>query len=253
MSYVHDYIHRPEELDDVSLYTWISAYKRGRLPTKTKTKTAWVSSLDREALEDTDHEEDEDCDVAQDHPTDDDSDGHEGRPEILDEDTTANSKGMLHFMADHPLFSTHGVRCLPSPLVPNFGGWMLPRHDQSDREFYCTTMLTLFKPWQTGNTLKTKDASWDEAFTAHMFTDQQEQIMRNFNIQYECLNQRDDFMSELNKGPKGPTVPGLIINDDLAANDMNQTDIFDEIPVDDVTPDNIDIDDQQSRRYQQQL
>ena len=60
-------------------------------------------------------------------------------------------------------------------------------------------------------------------------------------------------MSELNKGPKGPTVPGLIINDDLAANEMNQTDIFNEIPVDDVTLDNIDIDNQQSRRYQQQL
>ena len=143
VSYVHDYIHRPEELDDMSLYTWISAYKRGRLPKKTKTKTAQVSSLDREALEETDHEEDKDRDVAQDHPTDNDSDGHEGRPEILDEDTTANSKGMLRFMADHLLFSTHGVRRLPSPLVPNFVGWTLPHRDQSDQEFYCMTMLTL--------------------------------------------------------------------------------------------------------------
>jgi hypothetical protein len=59
----------------------------------------------------------------------------------------ATAKGVLHFTADHPLFGTHGLKHLPSPFVPNFVGQTLPRRDQSDREFYCTTMLTLFKPW----------------------------------------------------------------------------------------------------------
>jgi hypothetical protein len=54
-------------------------------------------------------------------------------------------------------------------------------------------MLTLFKPWQTGSTLKAKNASWDEAFVAHVFTDQHEMIMKNFNIHHECLDQKDDF------------------------------------------------------------
>ncbi|KAF8231155.1 hypothetical protein L208DRAFT_1083722, partial [Tricholoma matsutake] len=67
-------------------------------------------------------------------------------------------------------------------LVPNSVGQMLPHHDQGDREFYCTTMLTLFKPWHSGSTLKAKDASWDEAFVAHTFTNCEEKIMKNFNI-----------------------------------------------------------------------
>ncbi|KAF8802336.1 hypothetical protein BYT27DRAFT_7020262, partial [Phlegmacium glaucopus] len=100
----------------------------------------------------------------------------------------------------HPLFETHGLKCLPSLLVPNFVGQTLPRRDQGDREFYCTTMLTLFKPWRTGSALKLMGASWDETFVAHKFTDRQEQIIRKFNMHYECLDQRDDFMSELKKG-----------------------------------------------------
>jgi hypothetical protein len=76
--------------------------------------------------------------------------------------------------------------------------------------------------------------------------------MKNFNIRYECLNQRDDFFSELKKG--ATAVPGLI-NDDLAQAEMNQTAVLDEVlPInDDMSPNDIDIDDQQSQRYKQQL
>ena len=92
-------------------------------------------------------------------------------------------------------------------------------------------MLTLFKPWRTGTTLKTKDASWDDAFIAHTFSNRHEQIMKNFNIRYECLDQRDDFLSELKKG--GTPGPGLI-NNDLEADEMNQMGVLDEGSVDDV-------------------
>ncbi|KAF8809212.1 hypothetical protein BYT27DRAFT_7094716, partial [Phlegmacium glaucopus] len=158
---------------------------------------------------------------------------------------------MLCFTAQHPLFATHGLKRLPSSLVPNFVGQTLPHRDQGDREFYCTTMLTLFKPWRTGTALKPMDASWDEAFTAHNFTDRQEQIMRNFNIRYECLDQRDDFLSELKKG--STVVPGWM-NDDLVTHEMNQSTVLDKL--DDMSADEIptyEIDDQQSQRFQQQL
>ena len=183
VSYVHDYVHRPKELDTLSLYDWISTYKRERFPKKTTTKSAQTGSLDDETIEESDCEEY----GVEDELTDSDNDGDDSGevPNSISDvakDTTATAKGMLHFTADHPLFATHGLKCLPSLLVPNFVGQTLPRRDQSDREFYCTTMLTLFKPWRTGTTLKMKDASWDEAFTGHTFSQRQEQIMKNFNI-----------------------------------------------------------------------
>ena len=270
VSHVHDYIHRAEELNDMSLYDWISTYKRERLPTKTKTKSVHTGSLDDEAVEETATGSELEEDITHDEPADDgnpDDLESEGRPQAssflnlakdsyttVSESATGNLKGVLRFSLDHPLFSTHGLKRLPSPLVPNFVGQTLPRRDQGDREFYCTTMLTLFKPWRTGTNLKTKDTSWDEAFTAHTFTSQEKQIMKNFNIRYECLDQRDDFFSELKKGA---TAPGMI-NDDLAqaADEMNQTAVLDHevLPADDgMTPDDIEIDDQQSQRYKQQL
>jgi hypothetical protein len=267
VSHVHDYIHRAEELKDMSLYDWISTYKRERLPTKRKTKPVQAGSLDGEAVEETGSEYYEE-DITRDESADSDSNSNdsdsEGRPQATtdrdlqlnfakDSDTAATAKGVLRFSLDHPLFATHGLKRLPSPLVPNFVGQTLPRRDQGDREFYCTTMLTLFKPWRTGTDLKTKDASWDEAFTAHTFSSQEERIMRNFNIRYECLDQRDDFFSELKKG--ATAAPGMIGDDPQAADEMNQTAVLDEaLPADDgMAPGDIDIDDQQSQRYKQQL
>jgi len=49
-------------------------------------------------------------------------------------------------------------------LIPNFAGGSLPRCDRGDREYYCATMLMLFKPWRHGKNLKDDDQSWDEAF-----------------------------------------------------------------------------------------
>ena len=74
--------------------------------------------------------------------------------------------------------------------------------------------------------------------------------MKIFNIRYECLDQRDDFFSELNRG--GIAGPGLI-NSDLAADNMNLNEVLDEISIDNMAPDHIDVDDQQSKRYMQQL
>src|SRR5258707_11302195 len=38
--------------------------------------------------------------------------------------------------------------------IPNFIGAILPRKDHSDRNYYCLTMLALFKLWRKGSDLK---------------------------------------------------------------------------------------------------
>lgn len=76
---------------------------------------------------------------------------------------------------------------------------ILPRCDQGDRNYYCSTMLTLFKPWHTGFDLKADNQTWDEVFNAHNFNEQHEKIIKNFNIQYECLDARDDYLAQLKK------------------------------------------------------
>ncbi|KAJ7916589.1 hypothetical protein B0H13DRAFT_1997314 [Mycena leptocephala] len=55
-------------------------------------------------------------------------------------------------------------------MVPNFVGGALPRMDQGDREYYCTTILTLFKPWRSGKDLKNDLDNWDETFLDHRFS-----------------------------------------------------------------------------------
>jgi PIF1-like helicase len=83
--------------------------------------------------------------------------------------------------------------------VPDFIGGALPRSDIGDREFYCSTMLTLFKPWRSGESIKTKDQSWEDAFDAYKFTERQIELMLFFNIKYECLDGRDDYAAQRKK------------------------------------------------------
>ena len=97
-------------------------------------------------------------------------------------------------MQNHPLYETHQVNITKSKnLIPNFAGGSLPRCDRGDREYYCTTMLSLFKPWRHGKDLKENDQSWDEAFSDYKFTPRQTELMKFFNIRYECNDARDDY------------------------------------------------------------
>ena len=104
-------------------------------------------------------------------------------------------------MKEHPLHETHHVYCVTEKYakVPNFLGGSLPRHDSGDREYYCSAMLTLFVPWRTGKDLKQEGQSWDESFTTHNFTKRQKDIMKFFNIKYECLDARDDYSANMKK------------------------------------------------------
>ena len=61
--------------------------------------------------------------------------------------------------------------------------------------------LHFFKPWWRGLDLKDSvQASWDDTFNKHDFRNQEVQLMKIFNICYECLNARDDYRAQLKNG-----------------------------------------------------
>src|SRR6202789_450682 len=102
------------------------------------------------------------------------------------------------FASDHPQNDTHHVRLTVDndTIVPNFVGGSLPRCDRGDREFYCCTMLTMFKPWRTGKDLKLTTESWDDSFIKYKFSMRQHEIIKFFNMPYECLDARDDYSAK---------------------------------------------------------
>ncbi|KAF8237960.1 hypothetical protein L208DRAFT_1244646, partial [Tricholoma matsutake] len=89
------------------------------------------------------------------------------------------------FTNSHPLYNTHHIKVGPNDnnVVANFIGANLPCCDQGDREYYCSTMLTLFKPWQTGKELGFDSENWDNAFSNHLFT------ARQLELRWLLLNQ----------------------------------------------------------------
>jgi hypothetical protein len=178
LSPVQDYVFCPASLHSVCLYDWIATYKREKIaPRKLKKK----DPVDIET-----HEQDSSSI---------DSHSDAGAPPHVS-DEMSKSK-LLPFLADHPLAETHGVRRFKKIHIPNFIGNTLPRCDQGDREYYCSTMLTLFKPWRNGLDLKSKAESWDDAFLSHRFSPCQVDLMKDMNIRYECLDARDDFHAQM--------------------------------------------------------
>ncbi|TFK48426.1 hypothetical protein OE88DRAFT_1634849, partial [Heliocybe sulcata] len=113
-------------------------------------------------------------------------------------DRKQDIKGLV-FTAGHPQQSSHYATLVSETfaLVPNFIGGNLPRQDSGSREFYCITMLTLFKSWRKGTDLKKFNESWDEAFSNFRFSTRQTQLMSNFNIRYECYDAHDDYSKQI--------------------------------------------------------
>ncbi|KAH6867295.1 hypothetical protein BKA70DRAFT_1070243, partial [Coprinopsis sp. MPI-PUGE-AT-0042] len=106
------------------------------------------------------------------------------------------------FEAGHPQIKSHEVRCrfeVKSLPIPNFIGGFLPRRDQGDREFYCTVILTLFRPWSSGLELKDDTQLWDEAFQAHSFDPYTQRLIDNLNLKYECMDAKDRLKSQHKK------------------------------------------------------
>ena len=91
-------------------------------------------------------------------------------------------QGRYLFLQNHPLYRTHQVSIITSnKLILNFVGGSLPRCDKRDREYYCTTMLTLFKLISLG--MK----------PLQIISSLHINLMKFFNICYECIDARDDY------------------------------------------------------------
>jgi hypothetical protein len=182
LSPVFDYIHRPQEIEDMNLHDWIRCCRRRKKEkvNQTKTKTKQLNNNIGDSC----------------------SEAPEQSNEEENHTTKKKSTNLYDFTEDHPLHSTHETILLAnhSSRVANFIGKPLPRCDQGDREYYCLTMLVLFKPWRQGTDLKDKNLTWDETFISHHFTPRQQQLMQNFNIRYECLDAKDDYHSQRKQG-----------------------------------------------------
>ena len=239
ISPVHDYVHRASELDQVNLFEWIKCYKREKLRRSTKKKAP--SADNNEILTDEDCEEVIDADESE--------LSFQTAPLIDDDEMVMvdnlkpprKSKNVFYFKKEHPLHGSHAMWFIRDNTrqVPNFAGANLPRRDQGDREYYCCTMLTLFKPWRSGTDLKeSSTSSWEDVFQGHSFQGNEIEMMNNFNIRYECLDARDDFRAQLKKG----AVTNLFgswetmdaeDDDCVGCSDMNGPSIeFDDAPLD---------------------
>ncbi|KAH7905819.1 hypothetical protein BJ138DRAFT_976209, partial [Hygrophoropsis aurantiaca] len=64
-------------------------------------------------------------------------------------------------------------------------------------DYYSCTMLTLFAPWRSGRDLRDENTTWTERFQAYAFSDRQREIMKFFNVRYECLDARDDYSAQM--------------------------------------------------------
>ncbi|KAI0769475.1 hypothetical protein BC629DRAFT_1270112, partial [Irpex lacteus] len=211
ISPVLDYMYRPRKYENVSLYDWI------RFSNKTKPDKKSTDRAEKQAQREFDVE----YIIKHDWIV---KNKKEGEKLISNTDTSSEANNEIdtktnsqihddiykqqlsesdyhrydYFLDEHPQHNTHKVRLVPEAKgkVPDFAGGALPRHDRGNREEYCMTMLTLFHPWRRGRDLKNLDQTWDQSFEAYQFTDRQRQIIKFFNLRYECNDARDDFSAQ---------------------------------------------------------
>ncbi|KAJ7075576.1 hypothetical protein C8R43DRAFT_860971, partial [Mycena crocata] len=164
-SVVDDYRFRPVVYEKLNLYEWVQTSDK-----KVRTR--------KEQAHDWDSDDDDDTVVKK------------------EAEKLKSYRVVRHaFIVGHDLRSTHSVHCDMRKLtsvIPNFLGGAIPRADKGDREYYCMSMMTLFKPWRSPVDLKDAASNWDQIFVEHEFTPRQEELIANFNLRYECNDARDD-------------------------------------------------------------
>ena len=146
----------------------------------------------------------------------------------LQEDSHTISKkimGKLYyaFKPDHPQHMTKMVQLLDENecYLPNFIS-PIPQSDQGDRDYYCSVIMTLFKPWNCPSDLKDSETSWEDSFDQHQFDKIKTKLMQNFNIRYDI---KDDYHEQRNKSTKdGETdflqrMFGMFVEDSNVDND----------------------------------
>ncbi|KZT23611.1 hypothetical protein NEOLEDRAFT_1018916, partial [Neolentinus lepideus HHB14362 ss-1] len=200
-SLVMDYMYRAEEYEDISLYDWVCLSRKQIIPKSIKKDLINQDFKDDsdDLQSNTENEDVNEINIGQGYKVENDQ-GHKTNRNRTD-------PRRLTFLLEHPQHNSHYITLVKKgfALVPNFIGGSLPRRDGGNREFYCTTMMTLFKPWRSGKDLRTPDQSWDDALNDFQFTPRQQQLMSFFNIQYECYDARDDYSRQMKAG----LIPGL--------------------------------------------
>ena len=126
---VHDYVFCPIELENLSLYDWISRYQQEK-----KTPKKLNKSMDVHL------EDDSDIGVESDSSPFDPQEKQESK------NVKKSKSTLLSFLGNHPLAETHGACKLKKVRIPNFVGQTLPRCDQGDCEYYCSVMCVLYTP-----------------------------------------------------------------------------------------------------------
>jgi hypothetical protein len=118
----------------------------------------------------------------------------------------------FYFTPDHPLQATHGVTMMSyaKGRIPNFAGAGIPRNDAGDMDTYSCTMLVLFAPWRSGQSLKQPDETWSEAYEQYKFSPRHRTLMKNFQIRYECMDARDDFHNQMRKKQQSNKLPSFV-------------------------------------------
>ena len=218
LSHVYDYVYRPYVYNDIDLFNWIRLSRKSKRTSeqqkqfnkyqerlnKNKQFTMDVDTSDIESyISNTMVNSIDELDMFQFSSDDEDqtqppnvikntqcieddlsSDEILLRVDTYNECLTYDSHTDVPYIDHHPQYQTHHVRCIKDTdrIIPNFMNGSLPRRDHGDQEYYCLTMLVLFKPWRSGKDLKKVNQSWHESFNEYNFSDRQKQLMDNFNI-----------------------------------------------------------------------
>ncbi len=262
---VDDYRYRPLNYSHINLYEWIQCSIKKKRSNREKTVfeeeikllknsrpeyyAAAMRRLDEEQIEDDDNLED-DFDLEDEYGIEDAVDvDRTVRDDVSDwetddedevilakEDEKARSKraAQYPFLPNHGLFHTHSVTCdfdRLTQIIPNFIGGAVPRSDKGDISAYCMTMLVLFKPWRSPFELKDSLSTWEQAFKEHTFTERQKQLLKNFDVRYECNDARDDHFAQMKKkeadakkSGKSLFPAGFMGYKDEFADDLNEFD-----------------------------
>ncbi|KAI0083664.1 hypothetical protein BDY19DRAFT_899978, partial [Irpex rosettiformis] len=210
ISPVLDYIYRPEKYENVSLYNWIRTVNKTKINTSSTKKAStqqtneWNTAMDLSLIDTSDEENSftDNSDMSdKENSSDSDLDSLSNLKSSQKYDRNNKSQSVdleyyrySDFLPEHPQYKTHKVQVVPEEKakVPDFIG-LLPRHDCGNREEYCMTMLTFFKPWRVGQDLKLPDQTWDNEFECYDFSQKDRDVMKYFNLRYECNDARDDF------------------------------------------------------------
>ncbi|KAL1729031.1 hypothetical protein EV714DRAFT_237756 [Schizophyllum commune] len=80
-------------------------------------------------------------------------------------------------------------------------------------------------PWRHARDLKEEDETWEEAFANHNFTERERELMRNFNLRWECIDGRDNFREVLRNGGFNDREDDLPIYAD-SVDDITHSEIY---------------------------